>query len=79
MSQARSDVLYGAAEIAEHLFGSKAYAQRVWDLKRRSKVPFFKLGGTICARISVLDGWIQRQEAANSGGAANDRGGPDAS
>ena len=62
-----SNVLYGAKAIAKHAFGDEALAHRVIDLKRRSRPPFrfpmFKLGGTICARVSDIDEWIESQVA----------------
>jgi len=62
-----SNVLYGAKAIARHAFGDEALAHRVIDLKRRSRPPFrfpmFKLGGTICARVSDINEWIESQVA----------------
>lgn len=62
-----SNVLYGAKAIAKHAFGDEALAHRVIDLKRRSRPPFrfpmFKLGGTICARVSDINEWIESQVA----------------
>ena len=62
-----SNVLYGAKAIALHAFGDEALAHRVIDLKRRSRPPFrfpmFKLGGTICARVSDINEWIESQVA----------------
>ncbi|MBD3834001.1 MAG: hypothetical protein IE910_11725 [Brevundimonas sp.] len=74
MNTSSSNVLYGAKAIALHAFGSEALAHRVIDLKRRSRPPFrfpmFKLGGTICARISDINDWIDSQVAKDR--AAND-------
>lgn len=56
------DVLRGANEIAEFLFGSKAVRRKVYHLASTSNMPVFKLGSMICARKSVLLAWVEAQE-----------------
>jgi hypothetical protein len=52
------DVLRGAEEIAEFLFGSREQRRKVYHLAATSNLPLFKLGATIYARRSVLLKWI---------------------
>jgi hypothetical protein len=56
------DLLRGAAEIAMFLFNDPLGRRKVFHLANSSKLPFFKLGGMICARRSVLLKWIKDQE-----------------
>lgn len=58
------DVLRGAAEIAEYLFGSREFQfrRKVYHLAATSNLPVFKIGSMICARKSVLLQWIKDQE-----------------
>lgn len=76
-----SDLLFGAQEIAAYVFGDVRFAGRVYDLRRRSRpphrFPMFTMGGTLCARRSMIDLWYRQQEQAdndNEPDAANDRG-----
>jgi hypothetical protein len=57
-----NDILRGADEIAEFLFGSKSYRRRVYNLVARNQLPIFRMGPSICARKSVLLQWIETQE-----------------
>lgn len=58
------DLLRGAAEIAEFLFGSRDLRRRVYHLAATSNLSvFFKLGSTLCARRSTLKRWITEQES----------------
>jgi hypothetical protein len=61
-SEFASDLLRGADEIAEFLFGDRKLRRRIYHLVATSKLPVFKLGSTICARRSVLLKWIRDQE-----------------
>ena len=58
------DVLHGAAEISDFLYGSheQQYLRRVYYLAECSRLPVFRLGSRLCARRSVLLKWIAGQE-----------------
>jgi hypothetical protein len=56
------DILEGADAIAEFLFGSKEHRRKVYYLAECSKLPIFRLGSVLCARKSVLLGFIAGQE-----------------
>ena len=62
------DVLYGAEEIAEFLFGSRRYRRRIYNLVEGNHLPIFRIGANICARKSILSEWISAQEARNAKG-----------
>lgn len=58
------DLLRGAAEIAEFLFGSRDLRRRVYHLNASSNLKvFFRLGSTLCARRSTLKLWVVEQES----------------
>jgi hypothetical protein len=56
------DMLRGADEIAQYLFGAEAMRRKVYHLVATSNLPHFKLGSMICARKSVLLKWVEAQE-----------------
>ena len=56
------DLLRGAEEIAQYLYGDRELRRNVYHLVATSNLPVFKLGSMICARKSVLLGWIKKQE-----------------
>lgn len=56
------DILRGADELAEFLFGSKTQRRKVYHLVATSKLPVFKLGSMICGRKSIIVRWIEAQE-----------------
>jgi hypothetical protein len=56
------DILRGADEIAEFLFGDKGSRRKVYYLSECTRLPIFRLGSVLCARRSVLLSWIARQE-----------------
>ena len=60
------DLLRGADEIAEFVFGSKQHRRRVYYLTgdARTRMPHFRIGSVLCARKSTLIAWIARQEGA---------------
>ncbi|UFW90481.1 hypothetical protein BjapCC829_18865 [Bradyrhizobium barranii] len=60
--QFADDLLEGAAAIAEFLFGSRELRRKVYYLAETSKLPVFRLGSVLCARKSVLAGFIKGQE-----------------
>jgi hypothetical protein len=59
------DLLRGADEIAEFIFGARESRSRrkVYYLAATSHLPVFRLGAVLCARKSVLLGWISGQES----------------
>lgn len=56
------DLLCGADEIAKFLFGPNGSRRKVYYLAACTRVPVFRLGTKLCARRSVLLGWIAAQE-----------------
>lgn len=56
------DLLRGAEEISEFLFGTRNQRRKVYHLAETSKLPLFRLGSLLCARRSVLMDWIASQE-----------------
>jgi hypothetical protein len=56
------DMLRGAEELAQFLFGDREQRRKVYHLAATSNLPVFKLGSMICARKSVLLRWIEEQE-----------------
>jgi hypothetical protein len=62
-----ADILRGADELAQFLFGSGDQRRKVYHLAATSNLPVFKLGSMICARKSVLLKWIIEQESRHNG------------
>jgi hypothetical protein len=60
------DLLRGAEQIAEFLFGDQKLRRQVYHLAATSTLPTFKLGSMICARKSVLLKWIEDQEGRHA-------------
>jgi hypothetical protein len=56
------DMLRGAEEIAQFLYGSAEQRRKVYHLAATSNLPIFKLGSMLCARKSVLLKWVEDQE-----------------
>jgi hypothetical protein len=56
------DILRGADEIAEFIFGPCGSRRKVYYLAECTKLPIFRLGSGLCARRSVLMRWIEGQE-----------------
>jgi hypothetical protein len=56
------DILYGAEEIAEFLFGNRKFRRRVYNLVERNGLPIFRIGTSICARKSTLQRWVAEQK-----------------
>ena len=56
------DILRGADEIAEFIFGDRGSRLKVYYLSDCTRLPIFRLGSVLCARKSVLLGWISGQE-----------------
>jgi hypothetical protein len=57
-----NDLLRGADEIADFLFGEPGQRRKVYHLAETSRLPVFRLGTRLCARRSVLMAWIASQE-----------------
>jgi hypothetical protein len=62
-----SDLLRGAEEIADFLFGDRSERRKVYYLAATSRLPTFKLGSMISARRSSLMKWVEEQERRNNG------------
>jgi hypothetical protein len=58
-----NDLLCGADEIAKFLFGPNGSRRKVYYLAACTRIPVFRLGTKLCARRSVLLGWIAGQES----------------
>ena len=56
------DLLRGADEIADFVFGDARQRRKVYHLAETSRIPIFRLGSKPCARPSVLMAWIASQE-----------------
>ena len=56
------DLLKGADEIAKFIYGPKGGRRQIYYLAETSRLPVFRLGAVLCARRSVLMGWISGQE-----------------
>jgi hypothetical protein len=61
------DLLRGADEIAQFLYGNRELRRKVYHLAGTSNLPVFKLGAMICARKSVLLKWVKEQEERHAG------------
>jgi hypothetical protein len=61
-----NDLLRGAEEIAEFLFGDQKLRRQVYHLAATSTLPTFKLGSMICLRKSVVLAWIELQEGRHA-------------
>ena len=56
------DLLRGADEIAEFVFGDPKGRRKIYYLAECSRIPVFRIGSVLCARRSVLLEWITAQE-----------------
>lgn len=61
------DLLRGAAEIAEFIYGERELRRKVYYLVEYARASIFRLGATLCARKSVLLQWIADQERQGLG------------
>jgi len=57
------DLLRGADEIAEFIFGTRESRRKIYYLAECCRLPVFRLGSILCARRSVLLNWIAGQES----------------
>ena len=62
-----TDLLRGAEDIAEFLFGDTSERRKVYHLAETSRLPVFRLGALLCARRSVLLEWVSNQEKRGAG------------
>jgi hypothetical protein len=66
LSSLANDLLRGASEIAEFVFGDPRQRRAVYHLavevRPECRMPVFRLGNLICARRSTLLRWIAEQE-----------------
>jgi len=60
------DLLIGADEIAEFIYGDPNLRRKIYYLKKASRIPLFRLGTVLCARKSTLRAWITEQEKNGS-------------
>ena len=58
------DLLRGADQIADFMFGSPTERRKIYHLADTSNLPVFRLGALLCARRSTLMSWIESQECA---------------
>lgn len=58
------DLLRGADEIAQFVFGDASMRRRVYYYARDRRIgmPVFRMGGVFCARKSSLLEWVNKQE-----------------
>ena len=58
------DLILSAADLAKEIYGvaNKKNRRRVFELKRKGRMPIFKLGGRLVARRSQLRAEIKRRE-----------------
>lgn len=61
-SKPEPDLLYGYAEIGEHLGLSETQVKHLAE-KDDSDFPVFNIGRRRCAKRSSIDRWIDQQEA----------------
>jgi hypothetical protein len=57
------DLLRGADEISQFIFGRKGSRRKIYYLAETSRLPVFRLGSVLCARKSVVLRWIAGQES----------------
>ncbi len=62
-SELADDLLHGADEIATFVFGERGSRRKIYYLAECARLPVFRLGSMLCARKSVLIGWIAGQES----------------
>jgi hypothetical protein len=57
-----SDLLKGADEIAQFLFGSSKEKRRIYHLAAKGELPCFHIGSLLFARRSTLEAWVLQKE-----------------
>jgi hypothetical protein len=58
------DLLYGAAAIAQFMFGNKQKRRQVYGLAAGGQIPVFRLNAILCARKSSIRNSIAERERA---------------
>jgi hypothetical protein len=58
----KDDLLEGAGQIADFLYGNSCLRRKVYHLAQTSRIPLFRLGSVLCGRRSTLKNWIKSQE-----------------
>ncbi|HET7085385.1 MAG TPA: hypothetical protein VFI23_11485 [Rhizomicrobium sp.] len=61
-SSLADDLLEGAAEIAQFIFGTADERRRVYHLAHIGQIPCFRMGGVLIGRKSTLLAWISQRE-----------------
>jgi hypothetical protein len=61
-----NDLLRGADQIADFLFGEPGQRRKVYHLAETSRLPVFRLGTKLCARRSVLMAWTNSARLVQS-------------
>ena len=56
------DLLFGAAAIAEFIYGDKRKRRQVYHLVQSGSLPVFKMGNQVCARKSTVLLWVEEME-----------------
>lgn len=56
------DLLRGAKEISEFLFGEARQRRKVYHLAHTTGLPIFHVGSLLCSRRSALLKWINEQD-----------------
>jgi hypothetical protein len=57
-------VIQGAGRIAEFLYGDPERARSVYHLAKKTDIPVFYLGSSLCAREERLLDWIANRETS---------------
>ncbi|MFC5390001.1 hypothetical protein U0030_15890 [Brevundimonas bullata] len=67
---AQPDGLYGASEIAAHLFGDETRVKKVYNLHHRvrppHRFPIYRMAGQLVALRSEIKAWFALQREAQS-------------
>jgi hypothetical protein len=61
-SNLADDLLFGAAAIAEFVFGNEEERRKVYSLAESGQLPVFRLGAILCARKSTIVSDIAARE-----------------
>jgi hypothetical protein len=56
------DLLRGASEISQFMFGSSAFRRRVYHLRATSTLPIVSIGSMLCMRKSAFFEWLEVRE-----------------
>jgi hypothetical protein len=56
------DLLIGAEQIAQFVFGDRKMRRRIYHLLSSSRMPHARLGGRLCVRKSAILQWLIAQE-----------------